>query len=305
MDNWKKKSTWARSQGRQPTGAQVQIQDAFKAEADTVIQRLKDELDARRHRVRGHDRNDPPTLQAADTIQINIKGVPATKAGDFRGDRQRQLQRHLESDHGQPDRLPADHEDHRGAQAAPGHADPEHEHHREEDQRSGLGRIERAAARRQHHRVGNLVQLPGVDDPARIKQILKTAAMLELYEVRTDRFASREEAHAKQGGVLPLNTQILGSAARGGAPAEVLHPGAHAGGDRARSARRQPAAGSERPLGDAISCSPRTPPSASSASPARNIGNRLAIVLDKNVLSAPTIQAKISDNGVITGIGDA
>ncbi len=34
-----------------------------------------------------------------------------------------------------------------------------------------------------------------------------------------------------------------------------------------------------------------------------NIGKQLAIVLDKNVLSAPTIQAKISDNGVITGIG--
>ena len=28
-----------------------------------------------------------------------------------------------------------------------------------------------------------LVQLPGVDDPARVKQILKTAAILELYEV--------------------------------------------------------------------------------------------------------------------------
>ena len=40
-----------------------------------------------------------------------------------------------------------------------------------------------------------LVQLPGVDDPARVKQILKTAAMLELYEVQGGPFASREEAH--------------------------------------------------------------------------------------------------------------
>ena len=36
---------------------------------------------------------------------------------------------------------------------------------------------------------------------------------------------------------------------------------------------------------------------------AANIGKPLAIVLDKNVLSAPTIRDKISDNGVITGIG--
>ena len=54
------------------------------------------------------------------------------------------------------------------------------------------------------------MQLPGVDDPARVKQILKTAAMLELYEVIGGPFASREEAHAEQGGVLPLNSQILG-----------------------------------------------------------------------------------------------
>ena len=34
---------------------------------------------------------------------------------------------------------------------------------------------------------------------------------------------------------------------------------------------------------------------------AANIGNRLAIVLDHRVLSAPTIQNKISDTGRITG----
>ena len=67
-----------------------------------------------------------------------------------------------------------------------------------------------------------LVQLPGVDDPARVKQILKTAAILELYEVNGGPycFAGRC-AVASKGGVLPLNSQILGSPARGGAPAEV------------------------------------------------------------------------------------
>ncbi len=44
-----------------------------------------------------------------------------------------------------------------------------------------------------------LVQLPGVDDPARVKQILKTAAILELYEVIDGPYSSREEALAKQG----------------------------------------------------------------------------------------------------------
>ena len=60
---------------------QVQIQDAFKAEADTVIQRLKDQLGAKGIAYADMSRNDPPTIQAADTIAIDIKGVPATSAG--------------------------------------------------------------------------------------------------------------------------------------------------------------------------------------------------------------------------------
>src|ERR1700676_2773621 len=63
---------------------QVQIQDAFKAEADSVIQRLKDELGKARIQYVEMSRNDPATIQAADTIEIDIKGVPPTEAGNFR-----------------------------------------------------------------------------------------------------------------------------------------------------------------------------------------------------------------------------
>ncbi len=66
-----------------------------------------------------------------------------------------------------------------------------------------------------------LVQLPGVDDPARVKQILQTAAQLELDEVKGGPYASREEALAQNNGVLPVGTRLIGSAnsdpnARGG-----------------------------------------------------------------------------------------
>src|ERR1700751_1805979 len=60
---------------------QVQLQDAFKAEADTVIQRLKDQLGAKGIAYADMRRNDPPTIQAADTIEIDVKGVPAPSAG--------------------------------------------------------------------------------------------------------------------------------------------------------------------------------------------------------------------------------
>ncbi len=52
-----------------------------------------------------------------------------------------------------------------------------------------------------------MVQLPGVDDPARVKQIIQTAAMLEIAEVKDGCSPARKRARAKHGGVLPLNTQ--------------------------------------------------------------------------------------------------
>ena len=97
---------------------------------------------------------------------------------------------------------------------------------------NGLGLAESSVQPRGESQI--LVTLPGVDDPARIKQILQTAAVLELYEVQGGPFASREEAMQSKNGVLPLSSQILRRRRRGGAPSRVLHSGAHAGrhGDR-------------------------------------------------------------------------
>src|SRR6516164_863532 len=65
-----------------------------------------------------------------------------------------------------------------------------------------------------------LVQLPGVDDSARIKQILGTQAVLELDEVLGGPFGSREEAMASKNGILPLNAMIVPGISKGGAPRE-------------------------------------------------------------------------------------
>ena len=54
-----------------------------------------------------------------------------------------------------------------------------------------------------------LVQLPGVDDPARVKELIGTAAVLEIDDVKEGPFPSREAALAQQGGVLPLNTKLV------------------------------------------------------------------------------------------------
>src|SRR5881396_2649613 len=65
---------------------QVQVQDALKAEADQVIERLKEELKSNKEGIdyASIDRNDPMRIEDADTIQINIKGVPAQRTSAFR-----------------------------------------------------------------------------------------------------------------------------------------------------------------------------------------------------------------------------
>src|SRR5260370_42683062 len=56
-----------------------------------------------------------------------------------------------------------------------------------------------------------LVQLPGVDDPARAKELIGTAAVLEIDDVKEPKegsFPSREAPLAQQGGILPLGTKL-------------------------------------------------------------------------------------------------
>src|SRR5205085_8458700 len=53
-----------------------------------------------------------------------------------------------------------------------------------------------------------LVELPGVNDPARVKDIIGQTAQLEVAEVKEGPFQSRESALAQKGGILPLNTKL-------------------------------------------------------------------------------------------------
>ena len=281
---------------------QVQIQDAFKAEADTVIQRLKDQLGGKHITYVEMSRNEPPTIQTADTIQIDVKGVPATSAGDFRA---------LVNDNfsGIWNLTPVNQTDYRltmkTSEAIKLRQDTlTQSMNTIEKKINALGLAESSVQQRGGGTTESelLVQLPGVDDPARVKQILKTAAILELYEVVGGPYSSREDALSQKGGVLPLNSQILGSPARNGTPAEVYilsRTPVVTGRDLRDASPQQDQNGRWETrfvlTQDAAKRFERFT--------AANINKPLAIVLDKNVLSAPTIRDKISDNGVITGIG--
>src|SRR6478752_4193802 len=81
VENWKKNIRLGLDlRGGSQLVMQVQVQDAFKAEADVTTDRIKEELHKGNIDFNSIDRNDPPSIQDADKIQINIHGVPATKA---------------------------------------------------------------------------------------------------------------------------------------------------------------------------------------------------------------------------------
>jgi preprotein translocase subunit SecD len=71
----------------------------------------------------------------------------------------------------------------------------------------------------QEHGLGEyqiLVQLPGVDDPERVKAIIQSTAMLEIKQVLSGPFASEQAALAANNGLLPPNAMIMhGKAAPG------------------------------------------------------------------------------------------
>src|ERR1035438_3959229 len=62
----------------------VNLQDAFKATADAVIDKMKDGLRTAMIEYTAIGRNDPQSLETADSIQITVTGVPALKATNFR-----------------------------------------------------------------------------------------------------------------------------------------------------------------------------------------------------------------------------
>jgi preprotein translocase subunit SecD len=167
---------------------------------------------------------------------------------------------------------------------------------------NGLGLAESAVQQRGRAETDAeiLVQLPGVDDPARIKDILRTAAMLELFKVIDGPFASREEALGKNGGILPLNSQILKAASRGGGQEGwyILERTPVITGRDLRDAHAQQGEVGRWETNFVVT---QDAAHRFERFTETNIGNRLAIVLDKIVLSAPVIQNKISNNGRITG----
>lgn len=278
---------------------QVQVQDAFKAEAQQIVERLKEEMGKAQIAYAAIDNTEPGSLEAADQVQVNIKGVPPDKAGALRTvANDRFPDWNFASAGGTDYRMTIK----QSAALQLRSSTVQRSIDTIETRINGLGLAESAVQQR-GRREGEgevLVSLPGVDDPARIKQILQTAAMLELYEVKDGPFATEDEARAKHGGILPLNTKLMRGASRDAGSTGLLLVARNPviRGTDLRDAK--PAQGE---LGAWETTFVLTQDAARRFErfTESNIGNRLAIVLDNQWRSAPTIQNKIGDTGRITG----
>jgi protein-export membrane protein SecD len=305
VDNWKKNIHLGLDlSGGTQLVMQVQLQDAFKAVADNVIDSLRQELQRDNVPISGDiTRNDPMTLDDADKIQIDVKGVPSDKSSAFRNIVNDQYSDWV------PTAINAtDYKLTMKPTAALKLKDDTMTQTMATIERkiNALGLAESSVQKtgRSDAEAELLVQLPGVDDSSHVKQLLQTQAVLEWDEVKDGPFMSREEALSKHGGILPLNTKLVPTPLRSGSQEWYLV-------SRSAIVRGTDIRDASATQGSSMNSNPNawetnfvlTQQAAKrfAAYTESNIGNRAAIVVDGVVISAPTIQSKISDTGVITG----
>jgi preprotein translocase subunit SecD len=155
-----------------------------------------------------------------------------------------------------------------------------------------------------------LVQLPGEGDPARAKEVIQAGGQLELRKVEDPTvYSSETDALGKHGGVLPPGTELVPGRAESrtasGAPPQgegwyILSRSAVVTGRDLRSATEN--RNTNNP-GQWVVDFTLSAEAARRFGPftQQNIGNQMAIVLDHRVYSAPVINGRIDDSGMIEG----
>ena len=281
---------------------QVQVQDAVKADLEQTAERLKDDLRKQNLTYGSMDVNEAARPEDADKVMLTIKGIPAAQTSAFRS---------VVSEHYPSYILTAQNSTDYTMQLKP----------------TDLLNLKSDTVKRAIDTIGNridqlglaeksvqpygqssstyqiLIQLPGVDDPARAKELIGTAAVLEIDDVKDGPYSSREDGIAKHGGILPLGTKLARMKPRGANEGEqwyLLGKTPVVSGSEMRNAR----AGQDefRKWETSFTLSQEGGRRFGRYTEA-NIGNRLAVVLDNQIVSVATIQARIEDSGRITGLG--
>jgi len=181
---------------------QVQVNDAVKVDADNAIERLKADLKARK--VHYDDITQPDPVNHPE--QIVIKGVPPESRSDLNAIVNERLPEYTVSSGAENTWMVSmkaqalSELKNRAVQQAI------------ETIRNRIDQLGVSEPVIEEHGLGDyqiLVQLPGVDDPGRVKDIMQSTAMLEIRQSMGGPYPSQEAALQEHGGVLPPDTVLM------------------------------------------------------------------------------------------------
>ena len=277
---------------------QVHVQDAAKTVADSLIESLRLEARTRNISVDGWDRNNPATLEETDSIQINVKGVDQTKTSAFRA---------MVADKA-PEWIltPENNSDYHlkmkpEALLALKRTTVEQSVATIKRRVDALGLTEPTVQEQGQPEVDAevLVELPGLDDPARAKSLIGQVAQLKIVAVKEPQaYQSKEAAEAAKGGVLPLGTELDEWPGHGW---YVVNRAPVITGTDLRNATARTDPNTPGRWETAFSLSQDGGDRFGKYTGA-NVGNYLSILLDNQIQSVAVIQNAINDQGVINGL---
>ncbi|MGB7599549.1 MAG: protein translocase subunit SecD, partial [Candidatus Sulfotelmatobacter sp.] len=192
---------------------QVQVNDAINVDSDNAVEVLKEQLNKRKVAFADISKPDPQN----NPDKIVIKGVPAEARKDLldiANDRLPEYNLTSAADNSwtlaMKPQILSDLKNKAVTQAI-------------ETIRNRIDSLGVSEPTIQEHGLGQyqiLVQLPGVDDPARVKDIMQSTAMLEIKQVLGGPYPSEQAAMQDKGGVLPPDAILLPGHAAPGAPAD-------------------------------------------------------------------------------------
>jgi preprotein translocase subunit SecD len=276
---------------------QVMVNDAVKADADHAIERIKDSL--RRRNVAYADVSAPDPVNNPD--HIVVKGVPPQNASDLREIVTDNLPEYTLASGAQdtwtiamkPSQL-ADLKNRAVQQAI-------------ETIRNRIDQLGVSEPVIEEHGLGQyqiLVQLPGVDDPGRVKEIMQSTAMLEIRQSMGGPYSSEQDALSAHNGVLPPDTVLLKGrsiGAQGEEPHDVYYLVSRSSAVTGRDLRSADPSRDEngRPSVHFLLTGEGGRRFANFTG--SHVGDNLAVVLDNKVQEVAVIKEQIRDSGVING----
>jgi preprotein translocase subunit SecD len=275
---------------------QVMVQEAVGAETDNAVGRVQADLQQGGFPARSVLKPDPKRPEL-----IQVQGTPADRVGDVRS--------LLDSRYGAQYTIGS--EPNKSWSLTMKQTEVESIEQRALQQaidtiRDRIDRIGVAEPTIQEYNLGTnqiLVELPGVDDLSRVRDIIQSTARLEIHLVVSGPFPTEAAAAQSVGGAVPPENVIMGY---GGTESElqgqyfILQRVPIVAGDDFRDA--QPSV-DENGRPDATFILTRNAGDRFYQFTSSNIGKQLAVVLDNRVQEAANIQQAIRDQGRITGLG--